>query len=99
MKKLEKAAKKAEKLVTGKLTAALELPKEVIMNLPLITLIGKEDMTIENYKGVLEYSEERIRINTSAGVIRVEGKKLLLKQITSDNIGVVGNIMKIEFLV
>jgi len=99
MKKLEKAAKKAERLVTGKITTALELPKEVLMNLPLITLIGKEDMTIENYKGVLEYSEVRIRINTSIGVIRVEGKKLLLKQITSDNIGIVGNIMKIEFLV
>jgi len=99
MKKLEKAAKKAERLVTGKITTALELPKEVLMNLPLITLIGKEDMTIENYKGVLEYSEVRIRINTSIGVIRVEGKKLLLKQITSDNIGIVGNIMKIEYLV
>jgi len=99
MSKLEKAAKKAEKLVTSKIADALELPKEVIMNLPLITLIGKEDMTIENYKGVLEYSEERIRIKTSAGIVRVEGKKLLLKQITSDNIGIVGNIVKIEFLV
>jgi len=98
MSKLEKAAKKSKGLLTGKITTALELPKEVVMNLPLITLIGKEDMTIENFKGVLEYSEERIRINTSIGVVRVEGKRLLLKQITSDNIGIVGNISKIEFL-
>lgn len=99
MSKVERAAKKAERLITGKISTALELPKEVVMNLPLITLIGKEDMTVENYKGVLEYSEGRIRINTTAGVVRVEGKKLLLKQITSDNIGIIGNIMKIEFLV
>ncbi|MCL2566089.1 MAG: sporulation protein YqfC [Defluviitaleaceae bacterium] len=85
--------------ISQKITSALELPKEVVMNLPLITLIGNEDMTVENFKGVLEYSEERVRINTTAGIVRVEGKKLLLKQITADNIGIVGNIMKVEFLV
>jgi len=99
MRKSEKAAKKAEGRIGQKITSALELPKEVIMNLPLITIIGKEDMTVENFKGVLEYSEERIRINTSAGVVRIEGKKLLLKQITSDNIGIAGSISKVEFLI
>ena len=99
MGKLERVAKKAERRVAGKITEALELPKEVTMNLPLITMIGAEDLTIENYKGVIEYSEERIRINTSKGIIKVEGRQLLLKQITADNIGVKGNILKIEFLV
>ena len=99
MGKIEKAARKAERKVAGKIMEALELPKEVVMNLPLITMIGTEDLTIENYKGVIEYSEERIRINTSAGIIRVDGRQLLLKQITADNIGVTGNILKIEFLV
>ena len=99
MGKLERAARKAERRVAGKITEALELPKEVVMNLPLITMIGAEDMTIENYKGVIEYSEERVRINTTAGIIRVDGRRLLLKQITSDNIGITGNILKIEFLV
>jgi len=85
--------------IKDKITSALELPREVIMNLPLITLVGKEDMTIENYKGVLEYSEERVRISTTAGIVRIQGKKLILKHINSDSIAVVGNIMKLEFLV
>ena len=29
---------------------ALELPKEVILNLPFISLTGKEELIIENYK-------------------------------------------------
>lgn len=99
MSKLTNAAKSAERLVTSKLTSALELPKEVLMNLPLITLIGKEEMTIENFKGILEYSEDGVRISTSAGIVRLEGKKLLLKQITSDSIVIVGLIDKVEFLV
>ena len=77
----------------------LELPKEALMNYPLITMTGKEEVMIENYKGILEYSEERIRISTSAGVLRLTGKKLLLRQVTSDNIGIIGVIDKIEFLV
>ena len=99
MSKLGKAVKNTEKRITSTLTSALELPKEVIMNLPLVTLIGSEDMTIENFKGILEYSEERVRINTTAGIVLIEGKKLMLKQVTSDNIGIAGIIAKIEFLV
>ena len=99
MRKPERAAQKAGKRAVGKITEALELPKEVVMNLPLITMIGAEDMTIENYKGVIEYSEERIRINTTAGIVRICGRRLLLKQITADNIGITGSIAKIEFLI
>jgi len=98
MRKLQKTAKTAERLVTSTLTNAFELPKEVVMNLPLITLIGKEDLTIENFKSMLEYSEELLRINTTAGIVRIEGKKLALKQITSESIVIVGAIDKIEFL-
>jgi sporulation protein YqfC len=98
MGKLGRVAKKAEQKVVGKLTKTLELPKEVVMNLPFITITGNEDMIIENYKGVVEYSQERVRINTNAGIIRIEGKGLVLKEITSENIGVYGTIKKIEFL-
>ncbi|MBR4114266.1 MAG: sporulation protein YqfC, partial [Anaerotignum sp.] len=42
-------------------TEALELPKEIMLNLPLISLIGREEVTIENYKGILEYGEETVR--------------------------------------
>ena len=43
------------------MTEALELPKEILLHLPLISFIGQEEVTIENYKGILEYSEETVR--------------------------------------
>ena len=49
------------------ITEALELPKEILLHLPLISFIGQEEVTIENYKGILEYSEETVRIGTAAG--------------------------------
>ena len=78
---------------------ALDLPKEVIMNLPLISLTGREELMIENYKGVIEYTEEKIRVNTSVGVLKVEGNNLFLKHITADSIVVTGGILKMEFLI
>ena len=41
------------------MTEALELPKEIMLGLPLISLLGREEVTIENYKGILEYDEEK----------------------------------------
>lgn len=84
--------------IKKKIINIFELPKEVILNLPLISIIGSEEINIENYKGVIEYNLERIRINTSCGVLKIEGKKLSLKQITAENISVNGLISKLEYL-
>ena len=77
---------------------ALELPKEVLLNLPLISLIGKEEVGIENFKGILEYHEETVRVNTTAGVLRIEGHGLKLKQLTAEQIVVTGQIKALAFL-
>jgi len=87
------------KKIRTKLTDMLELPKEVILNLPLISIIGSEEISIENYKGIVEYTSERIRINTSCGVLKIEGRNMILKQITSENMLIKGNILKFEYLV
>lgn len=80
------------------MTEALELPKEIILNLPLISLIGREEVTIENYKGILEYSGDVLRIGTAAGVLRLRGKTLCLKQLSAECIVVTGTVESVEFL-
>ena len=76
------------------MTEALELPKEILLHLPL----GQEEVTIENYKGILEYSEETVRIGTAAGVLRLEGQGLCLKQLSAECMVVTGRVEKMEFL-
>ena len=79
-------------------TEALELPKEIMLNLPLISLVGREEVTIENYKGILEYGEETVRIGTAAGVLRLTGKDLCLKQLSAECMVVTGRIAELCFL-
>ncbi len=94
MKKIFKVNQNIKK----KLVNTLELPKEIIFNLPLITIVGNEEINIENYKGVIEYSPEKIRINTACGVLKINGEKLSFKQITAENIIVTGVIQTLEYL-
>lgn len=84
--------------VKRRVADALELPKEVLLNLPLISLIGKEEVGVENFKGILEYHEETVRVNTTAGVLRIQGQGLKLKQLTAEQILVTGQIKTLEFL-
>lgn len=80
------------------MTEALELPKEIMLNLPLISFIGREEVTIENYKGILEYGEETVRISTAAGILRLCGRGLCLKQLSAECMVVTGRIDKMDFL-
>lgn len=80
------------------MTEALELPKEIMLNLPLISLVGREEVTIENYKGILEYGAETVRIGTAAGILHLAGQGLCLKQLSAECMVVTGKLERIEFL-
>ena len=68
------------------------MPTEIVSNEPKITLIGFNEMLIENYKGILEYEEIYIRINTHIGIININGFNLNLEQISEDDISVKGKL-------
>jgi sporulation protein YqfC len=79
------------------ISEALDLPKELIMDIPRITMIGSRQLFLENYKGIVEYEDNKIRIKIHDGIIKLEGRDMLIKEITSEDIMVSGTIHKIEF--
>jgi len=81
-----------------KITEVLELPKEIILNVPKLIIMGNTDIMIENYKGIVEYEENRVRVNTAIGIIKITGSKLTIREITSEDIMVIGDITSLEFL-
>ncbi len=76
----------------------LELPKDIVLDLPKIIMIGNLQIYIENHKGILEYTDNRIRINTKNGVLRIIGKNLMLKNIVMEEIIIVGKINQVDFI-
>jgi sporulation protein YqfC len=81
-----------------RLAEMLELPKEVVFNLPVIQSLGNEEISITNYKGLVEYNEQYVRISAGTGIIQLEGIRLVLRKVTADHITVSGRFKKIEFL-
>ena len=75
----------------------LEMPEEITSNEPKLTIMGFSKMIIENYKGILEYQEFFIRINTYTGIININGFNLSLNEMTGDDIMVTGKIDSVDF--
>ena len=86
---------KKEKL--NRIDKMLELPKEVYSNMPKISIMGFDEMLIENFKGILEYEEFYIKISTYIGIININGYNLNLENMTNDDIKVTGKIESFEF--
>jgi len=86
-----------KKHVKERIAEMLVLPKEIILDLPKITMIGKNQIFIENYKGIIEYDNERIRINTGMGLIKIYGLKLEINTVTNEEIFITGEISNLEF--
>lgn len=74
----------------------LEMPKEIYTNMPKLTIVGFEEMIIENYKSILEYEEYYVRINTHMGVLNINGFNLNLEKMTNDDIKITGKIESID---
>ena len=76
----------------------LELPKELVMGLPRITVLGDIQLVVENHRGIIEYTTEKVRIGTSIGELRVAGTDLALRTIFPEEIAVDGKIRSIEMV-
>ncbi|MDQ2085978.1 sporulation protein YqfC [Herbivorax sp. ANBcel31] len=94
----KKKAEKNKNSIKEKMAEFLEIPKEIILDLPKTTMYGNKNMVVENYKGIIEYENDRLRINTNKGIIRVVGNKLFIKEITSEDLLIYGEITSVEFL-
>ena len=83
---------KTKKRIANKINNVLEVPREINDDNPKITIIGFDEMLIENYKGILEYEDFYIKISTIIGNININGFNLRLEQATEDDISIKGVI-------
>lgn len=95
LKKNKKDSKKTKKMI--QLTEVFEVPKDVILGEAIITLTGKREALIENYKGIVEYTNDYIKILTKNGVIEFKGNHFNITYLTNEEIKVAGSIVEINY--
>ena len=83
------------------LTAVAELfdlPEDVVAGLPRLEMIGSRQLYLERHQGILSYNETVIDVNTSGGILRVEGERLSLLAMTAEELRIGGTILRIEWV-
>ena len=70
----------------SKIAELLEMPEEIMTDKPRITVLGFDELVVENYKNILEYDEIFIKVNTYIGAININGIGLKLIQMNKDDI-------------
>lgn len=74
-----------------------EMPEDVVMGIPLLTILGDMEIGIENYGGIIEYTDTLIRMRTKTGKIIIKGKNLHIDYYTNDEMKIRGKIISIEY--
>ena len=74
-----------------------ELPHEIVLNLPRLTVVGNLHCYLENHRGVIEYTDEKVRISVNGGEIIIRGSGLVIRYLANEEIGVEGCINGVDY--
>lgn len=93
MKKNNSLGQKKELLVES-----LKLPKDICMGAMRITMTGSQDAWIENYRGILEYTEKLILLQGKTCQVCFEGTGLSIDYYTNEDMKISGCIACVKYL-
>jgi sporulation protein YqfC len=80
-----------------RLAELLEIPPDIVLDLARLTLVGNLQLVLENHRGIVEYSSNRVRLALAQGELTISGSDLVLVSLSADEIVVEGHIGKVEF--
>ena len=75
----------------------LELPKDLMLGAAVVTVTGRQEVLIANYKGILEYEDSFIRIQTKNCRIVISGSHLAIEYYTNEEMKITGFIDRVQY--
>lgn len=92
----DKKSKKESK--KEKLLESLQLPRDVCLGALRVTLTGNVEAWVENYRGLLEYSEQTILLQGKTCQVCFEGIGLSIDYYTNEDMKISGCIRNVRYL-
>lgn len=89
---------KKRKRLSERISDLLEIPGDVITDTERIVIVGNRNVNIEGFRGIDEYSDEKIAVRIKGGVFSVSGEELTVEEITDERIRLKGYIKSVEFM-
>ncbi len=83
--------------VKSNIVESLELPRDIMYGAVIITAMGRNQVLVENYKGIIEYTREKIRLQTKNCQVTVQGQRLVVEYYTNEEMKITGFIQGISY--
>ncbi|PGL72631.1 MULTISPECIES: sporulation protein YqfC [Bacillaceae] len=80
------------------MSSKMDLPPDVLLELPRITMLGQLHIYIENHRGLLVYSDNELRLLMKQGQLLIKGKDFILKTMLPEEILLEGEIEHVYFI-
>ncbi|MDN3018576.1 sporulation protein YqfC [Neobacillus drentensis] len=91
-------AKKWGQKVRNWMAKKMDLPQDVMMDLPRITMIGQIHIYIENHRGLLAYTDKELRLLLKQGQLLIKGKSFVIKTFLPEEVLLEGKIDQVIYI-
>jgi len=91
-------AKKWGQRVRNWMANKMDLPQDVMMDLPRITMIGQIHIYVENHRGLLSFTDKELRLLLKQGQLLIKGKGFVIKTILPEEILLEGKIDQVIYI-
>lgn len=80
----------------AQVSARLDMPGQLTAGLPKVELTGFSRLSVENHRGIREYTRDAITVDVGIGRIRITGKKLAITLMNHAFVVITGSFADIE---
>lgn len=75
----------------------LDLPRDIILNMPRIQVTGNNEIIIENHKGIILFEKNEVKVNSGIGIISICGSEFEVLFMGGSTITIGGKFTSITY--
>jgi len=92
-----KRHKKSKRNLPEKIVKKLDIPEDIVFDIPRLIMMSNRELRIENYKSILEYESDKISLSAKNMIIELLGDDFNICLITDEEITITGTILSVNF--
>ena len=81
-----------------KISEKLDLPPDILEGETIVNVYGNRSALVENYKSIIEYSPDQIKLQGKHIKLLIEGKNLEIDRFTLEDCKIRGDIQMVHYI-
>ncbi len=86
-----------EKTIKERFAEIFALPKDAGGISTVINIVDMKEAVVDGYNGIIEFTENVVRLNTPKYIVKIEGAGLEIKEVAAEYISIRGLIKGVEY--